>query len=540
MREERRLRKQRLLRGVTPLKKPRICQPFKRLHPCFETHPTHRQHGVKGACSLAGRGAAPHISNYKTELQQAVKKGCKAAPHKILTVVFLCVALCLFIPLRADAAGFYLPGRGVSGMLRGGASIAGADSLQAFWYNPANLAAFHGFQLLVDAGLTIPTGSFQRANRVNEDGSVTQYERADNQATPLPIPSLLATYGWKEYGLTIGLGVYAPYAVPLTFSDTGPQRYGLIDMAGSLFLFTQASIAWSPHPRFRIGASVQNASVAVRLMTAASAYLGIFGAPEERDLDLYTEGRLNALFNISGNVGVWGRIVDAPSFKLDIAASVQMPVFVQGSGEMRVRLPTHPLFDPTTIEGNQVEASFWLPWIFRGALRATFWQGRADLEVAFVYETWSQHETISFTPAGSGIVLRNVPTIGDYRVPPIVIRRDWQDAFSVRVGGSVEIVPGWFRLIAGYAYETSAVPDEMFSVLIMDSNKHLISLGGRITWKNMFFEIGYGLYWMPEREIKNSRYKQLNPLNPEGASIIGNGRYNAMIHIVGLHWQAGF
>ncbi len=440
----------------------------------------------------------------------------------------------------ARSAGFYLPGRGVSSMARGGTGIAGADSLQAMWYNPANLAAFQGPHLLVDAGVIFSGSSFQRSDRKKPDGTVETFSLVENQAPPLPDPSLLFAYGWKDPNITVGVGVYAPYAMSLKFPDTGAHRYGIIDMSGSLFLVSQASIAWSPHPRFRVGLSVQNVTVTVRLMTAASAYLGIFGEPEAPDLDLYTEARLNSYFNLSGNLGVWGRAVDTAGFKLDVAASMQAPVRVQGEGTMRVRLPTHPLFDPTKVEGDQVSAGFWLPFIIRAAVRATFWGDRADIEAAFVYETWSMHDTINFSPAGSGITLRNVPTIGDYVVPPIKIPRNWQDAFSVRIGGRIEVVKGWFQILYGYIFETSAVPDKMFSVLIMDSNKHVFCLGASLTLAKMRFDLGYGLYWMPERTITNSQYKQLNPLNPEGASIIGNGAYNATVHVLGLSWQGQF
>ncbi|MCB9637659.1 MAG: outer membrane protein transport protein [Myxococcales bacterium] len=451
-----------------------------------------------------------------------------------------CVVACLLASRQAHAAGFYLPGRGVSSMARGGTGIAGADSLQAMWYNPANLAAFKGVNLLIDAGVIFSGSDFQRSDRTRPDGTTEKFSLVQNEAPPLPDPSLMFAYGWKDPNITVALGIYAPYALSLKFPDTGPQRYGIVDMSGSLFVVSQASIAWAPHPRFRLGLSIQNVTVTVRLMTAASAYLGIFGEAESPDLDLYTEGRLNSYFNISGNLGAWGRAVDLPGFKLDLAASMQAPVRVQGEGTMRVRLPTHPLFDPTTVEGDQVSAGFWLPFIIRGAARASFWGDRADIEVAFVYETWSMHDVISFSPTGSGIVLRNVPTIGDYVVPPINIPRNWKDAFSVRVGGKVEVVKGWFQILYGYIFEASAIPDDMFSVLIMDSDKHVFSLGARVTVKNMTFDLGYGLYWMPERRITNSKYTQINPLNPEGASVIGNGVYNATVHILGLSWQGQF
>ncbi len=456
------------------------------------------------------------------------------------TPFLFALLLLLLGPASAWSAGLFIPGRGVHPMGRGGASIAGGDTLQAIWYNPANLVEMQGFSTLIDVGLIQHTTRFQRAQRIAEDGQETNYEPTQTNPHYLPDPSLLFAYGWKKHRVTLAFGVYAPYSNTPSYSDTGAQRYAVIDTQGSLFLVSHIAAAWAPHPRFRFGAGIQNHTAIVRLQTAASAYLGVFGGPEDPDLDLYTEASLQAPINISGNVGVWGRLLDTAAVKWDLAASVQMPVVLNTSGQIRVRLPTHPLFDPTRIEGSRVKAVLNLPLIVRAATRVTLFD-RADIEAAFVYEGWSSLKELRITiDEPNGIWVRDVPTIGDYRVPDIVVPRNSRDAFSVRVGASVKVLPKWLQIRVGYAFETSATPNETNTVFFYDSNKHLLGIGASITFKNMAVDISYAHILMPTNTITQSNYRQLNPLNPSGAIVIGNGTYDASYNIIGLAWRGSF
>lgn len=456
--------------------------------------------------------------------------------------LFFLYSLPVFVthPGSCWAAGLFVPGRGVHPMGRAGTSIAGGDTLQAIWYNPANLVEFHGFSVLVDVAFIHNITEFQRAPRLGEDGKEKQYEPVHNNPNVLPDPSLLFAYGWKKQRVTIAGGFYAPYSSTPTYPDTGPQRYGIIDTQGSLFAMLHLAVAWAPHPRFRVGAGIQNMLATVRLMTTASAYLGIFGGPEDPDLDLYTEARIHSYLNLSGNVGVWGRLIDATDVQWDVGVSVQMPVYLQGTGEIKVRLPTHPLFDPTTVEGKQVKTAFFMPLIVRAATRVTF-LNRADIEAAFVYEGWSSLDALRITvDEPNGIWVRNVPTIGSYRVTDIVVPRNSRDAFSIRVGGQVKILPQWLQARAGYAYETSAVPDQTNSVFFYDNTKHLLGLGLTVTFAKMAIDLSYAVILLPSYTITQSAYKQLNPMNPNGAIIIGNGTYQSTYHIIGVAWRGSF
>jgi long-chain fatty acid transport protein len=193
------------------------------------------------------------------------------------------------------------------------------------------------------------------------------------------------------------------------------------------------------------------------------------------------------------------------------------------------------------MEGEQARVGFWFPYILRGAVRATILK-RVNVEAAFVYEGWSMHDTVSIQPLDDpGIWVRNVPTIGDYKIRTMTIPRAFHDAFSIRLGGDVLIVPGWLRLRLGYTYESTAIPAKTTTVFIIDADKHMIGLGlSLLLGKKMALDLSFAHFIMTTRNITNSEYPQVNPINPEGAIFVGNGRYESSYNIVGLAWRGSF
>lgn len=460
--------------------------------------------------------------------------------HTRYHFLIISLFLLLFSWQEVRAAGLYVPGRGVLPISRAGASIAGGDSLQSIWYNPANLVEMKGISILLDVGVINHDASFQRSDRIGASGETIVYDLVENQAPPVPDPSILIGYGWKKYGLTIAGGIYAPYAGFLKFPDKGAQRYALVDISSSLFGIGHLAVGWAPHKRIRVGAGIQNYVVIMGVQAAVSAYTGVLGRPEDPDFDAYTEASLSSWINISANFGVWGRVLDLPKFKLDVAASVQLPVRVNATGDVKVRTPTHALFDDAKVDGSKIASSFALPLIARGAIRASFLD-RFNFEVAYVFEGWSIHDVIGLTPAEeNGIWMRNVPTIGDFKVPDLSVTRNYDNAFSLRFGGSAIILPQRLTVHAGYTYETAASPDKTHSVFFPDANKHVVGIGFTFQWKKMSFDLSYAHVFTETRHIKDSEYKQINLISPEGAVVIGNGIYRTSYDIIGLSWRASY
>ena len=65
-------------------------------------------------------------------------------------------------------------------------------------------------------------------------------------------------------------------------------------------------------------------------------------------------------------------------------------------------------------------------------------------------------------------------------------RRDWNDTYGVRVGGSYWLHPE-VELVAGLGFETAAVPDSTLEPGVVDANNVGVALGGRFLIAGWFY-----------------------------------------------------
>src|SRR5262249_10185355 len=117
-------------------------------------------------------------------------------------------------------------------------------------------------------------------------------------------------------------------------------------------------------------------------------------------------------------------------------------------------------------------------------------------------------------------------------LPTIIQERNYGDAWSIRVGGDVALLPDRLVLRAGYFYETSAVPDPSLSVGLIDSGKHgaTVGLSARVKWFE--FSVAYAPVQLLEKTIQDSTSRQINLTylaigKQDLAPIVGRGIYRA-------------
>jgi long-chain fatty acid transport protein len=445
---------------------------------------------------------------------------------RVISLWILC-AMSL-VSAEASAAGFFLPGRGVAPLGRAGAFVAsGEGDLNSLWYNPANLATLDRVTFTIDLALIDLDFQFQRAPRTTRNGDVITYDRVSNLAPPKPDPQLLIGGPIVE-GLAWSFGFYAPYLSGHTFPEDGPQRYTLIDNDASLLLYSHLAIAWQPSSHIRVGVGLQNLSSNFVLVTKTAGYVGAFGDPEDPDLDILAETTVNSLVNLTGNAGVWIKLHEY----VEAAIAVQLPVTLRDrEAKLRTRLPDHPAFDNATQRGDSLDTSIRFPFMARLGVR--FLQPTWDVEVALNYENWVTFDQIQANP--NDVAIEGVPGLGTIPVAPLAIPMNWRDTFGVAIGGQLKPHDDW-TIRLGYGYETSAVPDEYYSVFLADSTKHQLSTGARYRMGDLSFDLAASYYIMPDRQITNSQVRQINAADTEGdlSLIVGNGDYSQRYMIFGF------
>jgi long-chain fatty acid transport protein len=452
----------------------------------------------------------------------------------------------------ARAAGLYFSDRGVRPLGRGGAFVAGADDLGGIWYNPAGIVdAPSG--LLVDATWLHYTSDFSRQAPTTSSSNTTfvqSFPRVSGSTPVLPIPTIAGSYRFGDRDqYAAALGVYAPMTpvttYPLTI-DSGtpaPQRYSLVSLDGSALVVAGAWFAWKPIEELRVGAGFQMLMGTFRSTVDFSACPpdNLVCAGEAPAYDAYSQLDVGPIFAPSGNLGA----TYVPMKMVRIGASVQAPFDVDAPAKVDVRLPTAVVFDSATQRGDDARVKFQLPPVLRLGVEVRPLDEKHDLrvEVTYVREFWSVHQSIDVTP--TNIQLLNVTGFpSPYGVAPISIPRGGQDSNSIRLGGEYKLpVSDYFlQLRAGVAYETSGIKEAYVSPLTIDSSKVALSIGG-----GLFI----GKHWRLDAVLahvfasdvtvspQEAAVPRVNPVqgNPTQTASVNGGQYSARADAIGVGMQ---
>jgi long-chain fatty acid transport protein len=455
----------------------------------------------------------------------------------------------------ARASGLYFTDRGVRPMGRGGAFVAGADDLGAIWYNPAGIVdAPTG--ILFDATWLHYTSEFTRqAQTTSATGTafVQSFPTVTGSTPVLPVPTLAGSYRFGEQQqYAVALGMYAPMVPVTTYPQTigngtpAPQRYSLVSLDGSLLVVTGAWFAWRPIEQLRVGAGVQALVGTFKSTVDFSACPpdNLVCAGEAPAYDAYSQLNVGPIVSPSGNIGA----TYVPIKKVRIGASAQLPFVVDAPAKVDVRLPTAVEFDNAYQQGDDARVKFTLPGVVRVGVEVRPLDEDHDLriELAYVREFWSEHQSISVTPTDIQLYkINGFPS--PFGVSPISIPRGGQDSNSIRLGGEYRLPIDDYalQLRAGFAYESSGIQTAYVSPLTIDSDKYTMALGGGLfIGKHWRFDAVYGHVFMADVNVSPSQaaVPRVNPVqgNPTQTAAVNGGHYSAGADAIGVGLQYAF
>jgi long-chain fatty acid transport protein len=424
----------------------------------------------------------------------------------------------------------FLPVRGARALGRAGAFTAGVDDGSAIYYNPAGLVDIDGISLLADGAL-----DFQRVSYTRVDSGGVMQKPVDGSMNLLPIPTLAVT--WKPRRLrwfTLGVGVWVPYLGINSWPQDGPQRYSNISLNGSLLATLEVAAGFRVLEWLWLGVGLQNMFLHFHSQVDLSACSGLSCAPEMPSFDAPTEVNSNSWFTPSANVGA---IIALPKFRGGV--NLQLPYWVRSTGDVHSRLPSDPMFDRSTVNGNAIAVNFNLPLSVRVGIEVRPIE-RLRLEADFDYEAWSMQDKLLIVPAKGAVFISGVPAVGNYYLKPMTVERSLNDTFAVHIGGEVEALRRRLWVRAGWILDTNATPDQTASVLIPDALRNLICFGlGVQVWKARV-DLGYSHVFYNDRNVTDSRSFLLIPIQPAPAIPVGNGRYSIAADVIALGVDARF
>ena len=451
----------------------------------------------------------------------------------------------------ADAAGLYTADRGVRPLGRGGAFVAGADDLGAIWYNPAGLADA-GTTIFIDLAWVNFSSEYARKTQVTDAGGTVRtydYPRVDGTTPFLPIPTLGGTYNFgdrKQY--TAALGVLAPYAsiasYPLTVNgQPSPSRYSLVSLEGSSLAVAGAYFAYKPIEQIRIGGGLQAlvGTFKSRVVFSASPPDRLISAPEDPAYDALSQLDVGPIIAPSANFG----IIAIPDKHIRLGLSGQLPFWVNAPATIKVRLPTAPVFENATQQGEDARVRFRLPPIVRvGAEYRTDLGNESDIriELAYVREFWSLHESIEVRPENVNLYdVTGFPS--PFGVAPISLPRNFKDSNSFRAGAEYStksiFTSNRTDLRAGISYETSGIPEEWVSPLTYDANKVIGGVGASLhAGEGWRLDAVAALVLLDGTQVPTDKAQvpRVNPVqgNPTKTEAINGGDYSARATIFGV------
>ncbi|MBI4510034.1 MAG: outer membrane protein transport protein [Deltaproteobacteria bacterium] len=442
----------------------------------------------------------------------------------------------------ASAGGLFLPSRGVRASGRAGAFVAGADDPSALWYNPAGLGEYartHGErrELLVDAAFI---GHDVTYTRIDSGGKAR--DPVENEGQLLPIPTVGAGFTLAPR-LALGVGIFAPYAALDGYPEKGPQRYSLITLHNSMIVIGEVALAYKVNDLITLGAGLQNLFFSFNSRIVFSGCPAeLVCAPEDPEFDSLGEIRQLDLLNPSGVLGVQLR----PLRGLRLGMALQLPFRSSSEGTVSVRLPVSGYFKGAHVEGERADIRMTFPLMLRlGVEFSPSRRFRAETGVDF--EKWSQHDEIVIEPKDMRI--EDVAVVGIYEIGPLRIPRKFEDTLAVRLGIEAEPLAGKpFVLRGGYVWETSAVPDEYLSVMLVDGQKHVLTAGMSYRFNRLRVDgvVGYVLVGKREVPRATSCAPMLNPIrtgetqeecthDEDPANVhVGDGTYVSSYKLVGL------
>ena len=448
----------------------------------------------------------------------------------------------------ASAAGLYFSDRGSHPLARGGAFVAGADDINAIWYNPAGLADA-GTSVLLDGAWLAFRADFTRKTQVNSAGALETVTSPTVRGTSafLPPPTVggsLAFGDRKQY--TAAFGFFAPMSPLNTFplsvnGQPASSRYSLVSLDGSILFTTGLYFAYKPVEQVRIGIGLEAlvGTFDSSVVFSASPNDRLVGAPEDPQYDALSQVKVGPIVSPSGN----GGITVVPEPHLRIAVSGQLPFIINAPAKVSVKLPDAPFFNGAYQEGENAHVKFELPAIFRAGI-----EFRTDpahphrggrIEFAYVREFWTTHHSIDIVP--DNLSIRHINGFPDpFQVSAISLPRNFDNSNSFRLGGeyAAKVLGNWTDFRLGVNYEKSAIPAAYESPLTIDMDKLMVGFGTALhAGPHLTLDWVYAHFFTSTVDVDpaTAGVPKVNPVkgNPTDSNAINGGTYVVHADLIG-------
>lgn len=354
---------------------------------------------------------------------------------------------------------------------RGEAFVATADNPSAIYYNPAGIAQLEGthlrggtYGIYFDPTFRPPSGLPNSGNRYHIENKFAA------------APNFFATHTPKNFPLSFGLGLYAPYGGGVSWpEDTGFRAVALESSLRYMTIHPAAALKLSPRLSLGCGVTVNYVNLEMEqglLRNYLPPYVNFFRFTGDG-------------WSVGYNLGLLWQLHE----KVSLGASFRSTAKVTLEGQ--TEFEQFPII-PLTHRSARSDFQFPLGAAFGISYRPT---PRWNLEFDADYTDWS-----SF----GATTIRQAPPAPPWPVQPdIAVTFNWQPSWMYAFGVTRYLDKGW-HVSAGYVFNENSVPDAYYSPLVADLDRHFFSVGAGRKGKRFDFDVTYQFGYGPARTVSGS------------------------------------
>lgn len=444
----------------------------------------------------------------------------------------------------AHAGGIFVPGTGPSAQARAGAFVAKSDDPTALAHNPAGFAKTTGTVVYVGFNLIDFNLDYTRAGQYEDPHTVEDFPTVSDDTSPslgiagfqaVPLIAVATDLGMPELPVRFAAGIYAPQGFPgRDFDDSvggdhAPQRYDVMNQEAVTALPSLA-VAYRPIPQLDIGV---RASWGIAELKAKTSVWGIRNYEENKEKD--------GVFTVDvsdGFVPAWGAgVLYRPTEFLEVGAAYSSALHVRargtgtaalgselGVGDTPERIlpqndPQYALCDPNgTMLALAACVDIDLPQTatvgVRYVMRDAAGNEKADVELDVRWEDWDSKCDLPEDQMILGETTRNcsdhyvivdaVSELTGFVLQPSLIKHGMKDVYSIRLGGSYQVVED-VKVSGGLAHDTESAKLEVNRVDMDGAPRTTIAVGVAYTFGNYRIDFGGGYVYEPERVVEQCK-----------------------------------
>jgi long-chain fatty acid transport protein len=409
-------------------------------------------------------------------------------------------------PLVAFGNGLALPSQDAFATARGEAFVATADNPSAIYYNPAGLAQLTGTQLRSGIYGLYYDPTYQPPKGARNAGKTYDIKKQFAAA-----PQFFFSSSLKAMPVSAGLGVYAPYGGAISWpsgAEPGGTGFRTVGTQSSLtFIRINPVLAFKLGDKFSIGAGL--------MVDYAKIDLEQGLRPLPQPANYFKFG--GSGWAVGYNVGALWHPIDQIS--LGATFRSQTSFTLNGTTGMEQQ----PAIRATSLPAN-MDLTFPLTVVVGLSYRPT---PKWNLEFDADYTDWSSIGKTTIYQQGT-------PPYPVHN--PIRVNFGWQGSWMYEFGATRYFDDGW-HASAGYTFNQNSVPNNYYTPLVTDMDRHFFNLGAGHNGKLFDFDITYQLGYGPDHLVTGSL-----PSSSPGFSSgqRANGTYaffsQAVMLAVGVHF----